>query len=120
MYKVIVAGSRDFNNYELLKEKLDLYLQNKESVEIISGGARGADRLGERYARESGKVCTLSRMEAQWNRYGKSAGAIRNRQMGDVADALVLFWDGSSPGSKDMLGVALDKGLDVRIVRYNE
>ena len=69
--KVIIAGSRYFNNYELLRQYVDHILQNvsqKESIEIVSGGAKGADELGERYAKERGYKIT--RFPADWNKYG--------------------------------------------------
>jgi predicted Rossmann fold nucleotide-binding protein DprA/Smf involved in DNA uptake len=71
MIKVIVAGTRTFNNYELLKNKLDEFLKDIEDIEIVSGGARGADALGERYAKEKGYKVTY--FPADWNRFGKSA-----------------------------------------------
>ena len=83
--KVIVAGGRDFNDYELLKSKLDYILQNKlPDVEIVSGAARGADSLGERYAKENN--LGLHRKPADWDTYGKSAGYRRNAEMADYAD----------------------------------
>jgi predicted Rossmann fold nucleotide-binding protein DprA/Smf involved in DNA uptake len=58
--RVIIAGSRDFNDYELLKKHCDYLLQNQKEVEIISGGARGADKLGERYASGEGDIYTIA------------------------------------------------------------
>jgi len=107
MLKVIIAGSRNFDNYNLLKEKIDFFLKNKINknkpnfgIEIISGKARGADTLGERYAREKGFA--LKRFPADWNSYGKKAGYIRNKEMRDYADVCVVFWDRISKGSKLM------------------
>ena len=79
MVKVIVAGGRDFDNYELLRERCDYFLQNTKDVEIVSGVARGADLLGERYARERGY--TIKRFPANWDLYGRGAGPIRNAEM---------------------------------------
>lgn len=77
-YKVIIAGCRDFDNYELLKEKCDYFLQDekKEDVVIISGHASGADALGERYAQERGSL--LETYPADWKVHGRAAGPIRN------------------------------------------
>ena len=116
MFRVIVAGTRTFNNYDLLKEKLDFYLQGKAPIMIISGGAEGADKLGERYATENKFI--IMQMDAQWQAYGKAAGPIRNEQMAQKADALILFWDGKSRGSANMLENAKKYNLPVRIVRY--
>ena len=118
IFKVIVAGTRTFDNYELLKSKLDFFLKNKTDIEIVSGAARGADQLGERYAAERG--LSLKRFPADWDRYGKSAGYRRNVQMAEYADAAIVFWDGVSSGSKHMIDFAKRKGLQVRVVLYNK
>ena len=71
--KIIIAGSRDFNNYELLRDRLNYLLKdvsNKDEITIVSGGARGADQLGERYAKEKGYK-TIRKLD--WDKYGKSA-----------------------------------------------
>ena len=59
MYKIIIAGSRDFDNYSLLCRTCDNLIGNSKHVEIVSGNARGADKLGERYAKEKGFKLTL-------------------------------------------------------------
>lgn len=118
-YKVIIAGGRDFGNYELLKEKCDYYLQHKlreGRVVIISGHASGADSLGERYAQERGLEC--EQYPADWKTHGKAAGPIRNKVMAEVADALIAFWDGQSRGTANMINLAKSKGLKVGVVKY--
>lgn len=113
--KVIVAGSRGFDNYELLCRKLDLILSRQKEIEIICGEARGADALGRRYAEEHGhKVLSFP---AQWDKFGKSAGYRRNADMAKVADALVAFWDGSSKGTQHMINLMRDK--PTRIILIN-
>ena len=77
--------------------------------------AKGADTIGEQYAHERGY--TVERFPADWQQYGKAAGPIRNRQMVDNADALIVFWDGQSAGTRNMIMMAKKKGLAVRI--YN-
>lgn len=118
MFKLIVAGGRDFDNYDLLRQKLDRLLENKqdEGVCIISGRARGADSLGEKYALERG-YC-VEYYPADWDNLGKRAGIIRNMQMADNADGLVAFWDGVSKGTSHMIDYAKKVGLVVRVVRY--
>ena len=118
MYKVIVAGSRDFNDYGLLERELINFLRGRKpsEVEIVSGGARGADRLGERFAKE--KKCRLALFKADWDKYGKSAGYRRNVEMAEYSNACVVFWDSVSKGSKHMIDIAEKKGLDLEIVRY--
>lgn len=118
--RVIVAGGREFNDYQLLKESLDIIFSNlnKEELVIISGTARGADQLGERYA--MGNKIKLERFPADWNRFGKAAGSIRNRQMATEgkADAVVIFWDGKSTGTKNMLDIAKELDLQYRVINY--
>ena len=117
MFKVIVAGGRDFNNYDLLKSKLDILLSNFDcDVQIVSGTARGADKLGELYAKKS--KLSLALFPADWEFYGKSAGYKRNAQMADYADALVAFWDGKSRGTMHMINLAKSAGIHVRVVNY--
>ena len=115
MFHVIVAGS--CTDYELLARKLDHLLQNETEVEIVSGGARGADQLGERYAQERGYKLRV--FPADWNRYGKQAGYIRNVHMADYADALVAFrMPGVSKGTDHMIRIARERPfMSVRVVR---
>lgn len=118
-FKVIIAGSRGFSNYKLLKEKCNEYLREKRkeyNIIIISGGARGADTLGEKYAQDEG--FSLEVFPANWNKFGKSAGFIRNEQMAEIADALIVFWDGKSHGTKHMIEIMENKKLLVRVVNY--
>ena len=116
IFRVIIAGSRDFNDYEVLQTVCDNLLAKKKqthNIVIISGTAKGADSLGEQYARERGYV--VKRFPADWQQYGKAAGPIRNRQMTDNADALIAFWDGHSTGTQNMIMEAKKKGMVVKI-----
>lgn len=115
-FKVIIAGGRDFNDMELLTAYCDNVLSRKKNVEIVSGGCKGADRLGEIYS-----VCrghTIIPFPADWEKHGKAAGPIRNKQMADYADALIAFWDGKSRGTKNMIDTATEKRLLIRVCEY--
>jgi len=114
--KVIIAGGRNFRDYDKLRESCDNILVNQKDVEIVSGTAAGADTLGERYAQEKGYE--VKKFPAQWDLYGKSAGYKRNQQMAEYADGLIAFWDGKSKGTKHMIDIANKMGLKVRVVRY--
>jgi hypothetical protein len=121
IFKVIVAGGRDFNDYDLLKTKLDHILCNKRKshqIYILSGKAKGADSLGERYAREN-NFQVLS-FPANWDLYGRQAGVKRNAEMANEANALIAFWDGESHGTKHMIEIATKKGLNIRTIRYDK
>lgn len=117
-FRVIVAGGRTFNNYELLRNKLDSALRNRvsEGITIVSGAARGADKLSEQYAKERGYE--IDSHPADWDQYGKSAGYIRNKEMAQNADGLMAFWDGKSRGTKHMIDLAEQHGLKVVVIRY--
>ena len=115
--KVIVAGTRDFYDYELLEYKLNRLLVNLKDVEIVSGNAGGADSLGERYALEH--ELKLTKFPADWTKYGKRAGYIRNKQMAEYAQCLVAFWDGVSRGTKLMIDLAHEYKLQVRVIKFN-
>lgn len=112
--KVIIAGSRDFNDYELLKNKCDKILSQQSEIEIISGTAKGADTLGEKYAKEKGYVIT--KFPADWENKGNSAGYLRNEQMAKYADTLIAFWNGRSCGTKHMIDLAYQYKLKVRVI----
>ena len=114
--KIIIAGGRNFRDYNQLRESCDNILVNQKEVEIVSGTAAGADTLGERYAQEKGYE--VKKFPAQWDLYGKSAGYKRNQQMAEYADGLIAFWDGKSRGTKHMIDIANKMGLKVRVVRY--
>lgn len=118
MKAVLIAGSRGFTDrsrlFKVMDSLLSRWLGQGETITIISGGARGADALGEAYARERGFNCTV--VPAEWNKYGRSAGYRRNQVMAAMADALVAFWDGSSPGTRHMIGLARERGLPLRII----
>jgi hypothetical protein len=115
-FRVIVAGGRDFQNYNLLKNKLDLLLSSKENVVIVSGCAKGADMLGEKYARQNNLV--ISFYPALWGQFGKQAGFGRNLEMAKNADACVCFWDGESTGTKHMIDTAKSLNLKLRVFNY--
>ena len=99
--KTIIAGCRDFDDYGLLKKHMDEFIQKHQVTEIVSGGARGTDKLGEEYAIEKNIKYTVH--EAKWVDNGKAAGPIRNKLMAGYADQLVAVWDGKSKGTYNMI-----------------
>lgn len=111
--KLIIAGGRDFNNPEIfinameeLIKKLDINLDN---LEIVSGTAVGADKMGEEWALINS--IPIKYFPAKWVTYGKSAGYRRNAQMADYADVLLAFWDGKSKGTKHMIDLSVGHKL---------
>ena len=97
--KYIIAGGRDFDNIYIMAQALDPF--EKDITEVVSGTARGADSIGEQWAR--GRDIPVKRFEPDWGQYGKSAGFIRNSEMGAYADAAICFWNGKSAGTKHMI-----------------
>ena len=116
--KVIIAGGRDFNDYEYLKNTLRYSFPSPSQIEVVSGMARGADMLGARLARDY--KLRLHKFPADWDKFGKSAGFIRNEQMAKFADACFIFWDGKSPGSKSMIDLARKHNLKLMISMYDK
>jgi hypothetical protein len=116
-FKVIIAGGRDYYDYNTLTKICDHMLKNKVNVEIVSGGAKGADAMGEIYAYSRGYK--LTKFPADWENEGRSAGYKRNALMAHHSDALIAFWDGRSKGTKHMIDLATAKGLKVKISYYN-
>ena len=121
-YRVIIAGSREMADYEAAKKAIgEAFSEIGRSTQVcvVSGHCRGADILGERYAREHG--LELEIFPAEWNRYGRRAGFIRNTQMAEFASeegcegALIAFWDGESRGTKMMIGIAEKKGIGIHV-----
>ena len=111
-FALLVVGSRSITDYAFVKEKLDKMLcemKKSHRILIVSGGAKGADSLAERYARESG--FDLKVMPAEWDKYKKAAGYLRNSDMhrfiaGFPDRGCVAFWDGSSKGTLHSLQLA--------------
>ena len=118
--RVIVAGSRTLEDYELVRKTLDPILapMDKRDTVILSGTARGADKLGERYASEHGYAVVC--YPADWTTHGRRAGIIRNEQMVLDATHLVAFWDGVSKGTRHMIAAASGRGIETWIIRFEE
>lgn len=114
--KIIIAGGRDYSDYKKLCSVCDNVMRNLKKVEIVSGVAKGADSLGERYAKEHD--IPIKQFPADWAEYGKAAGYRRNSDMADYADALIAFWDGTSRGTHHMIDLAKANKLKIRIIRY--
>ena len=122
-YNIIIAGSREFTNYEVVKKSLKNFLTSKQTSDkptIICGMARGADMLGYRLAKEF--KLPLKEFPADWS-IGKRAGYIRNEQMAKYAyehgnGVLFAFWDGISRGTKLMIELAKKYNLEVHIFNF--
>jgi hypothetical protein len=106
--KLIIAGSRSFSDMDYMLNSLNSLidsgdLPSEKEWEVVCGEARGADMFGAILANQNG--IPIINFPAQWKTYGKSAGYRRNVAMGEYADAAVVFWDGSSKGTKHMIDI---------------
>ena len=123
-YNIIIAGSRNFTDYEIVKKSLKNFLVLKNTSDkptIICGMARGADMLGYRLAKEY--KLPLKEFPADWNRFGKRAGHIRNEQMAKYAHeykngVLLAFWDLKSKGTKSMIELAKKYNLEIHVFNF--
>lgn len=114
--KTIIAGSRTITGYRFLLSALTEI--SWEITAVVSGCAQGVDRLGERYASEN--LLKIKHFPADWEKYGRRAGYIRNNQMAAYAEALLAIWDGTSRGTKNMIRIANNKGLKVYVYRVKK
>lgn len=116
--KPLIAGGRTFTNYSMLCNVVNQFKLNVSA--IIEGGAQGADRLGRRYAEENN--IPYITMHADWNKYGKRAGYIRNVEMAKAlnpgTDLVLCFWDGKSKGTAHMIQTASQYGLYTNLQFY--
>lgn len=136
--RVIIAGGREFNNYQLVENECNrifkelsdegfvssLINESQKEIEIVSGGARGADRLGEEFAKDYD--LKIKRFPANWDLYGKRAGYMRNADMAIYAKqdekigVLIAFWDEKSKGTNHMIELGNKQGLRVFVVKYED
>ena len=113
--KYIIAGGRNFNHFDLLQETCEKIIVNDLEIEIVSGTAKGADLLGEDYAKLKGYP--IKRFPPDWS-IGRKAGPLRNIEMSKYGDVLIAFWDGESRGTNHMITVAKERGLEVHVINY--
>lgn len=110
--KTIIAGSRDIDDLHLVRDAVRR--SGFDVSEVVSGRARGVDRVGEEWAFLNDIPVRL--FPANWDVHGKAAGAIRNAEMADYSEALIAVWDGKSKGTKNMIDIANRKNLKVYVL----
>ncbi len=113
--KVIIAGSRGITSLDVVAFAVYKSGFFTKVTEIVSGGAKGVDSLGEAIAHRLG--LPIKTFIPDWNKHGKKAGLLRNIEMAEYADALIAVWDGKSSGTKHMIEIAKAKGLNIYV--YN-
>ena len=114
--KVAIVGSRNFTDYA----KLEGFVLSKVTLQdidlVISGGASGADGLAEKFAYKHNLKKLI--FKAEWDRFGKSAGFIRNKSIVNEADIVIAFWDGYSPGTKMTIELTKEKNKPVYVLMF--
>ena len=118
-YKVILAVSKSFRNYNLYKEKVKHFLSEKmktHTLVIIAGASKLTDKLTDKLSQEIDFI--KEPHKAEWNRYGQGAISVSNDEMTSCADAVIVFWDGQSFGIKNLLEFAKQKNIKTAVVRY--
>ena len=116
--KIVIAGSRTYTRFTEAEEFISICLSelaDKDFI-ILSGGAQGADAIGERFAEKNG--FPIEKYPADWKRYGKAAGPKRNCAMAENCDLVICFWDQHSKGTKSMIQMAkkYKKPIKIKII----
>ncbi|SDM19742.1 DUF2493 domain-containing protein [Halarsenatibacter silvermanii] len=104
-----ITGTRSFNDYDRFKEVMDGFKIDK----IVSGGAKGTDKMAERYAVENG--IEFEEFLPEWNKYGKAAGPIRNIKIVAASEIILAFHDGKSRGTQSTIDIAYKAGKTIKI-----
>jgi hypothetical protein len=117
-FQVLIAGSRSINDQNQLVACMEHFFRRyaqmihiDEVAQIISGTARGVDRMGEAFA--FAHHIPVDRHPANWKELGKKAGIVRNIEMAEFADFAIILWDGTSVGTKHMSRIMHGKGKSV-------
>ena len=113
MTKIAIVGSRKYQHIHKIKRAIEFF--SHYDCEIVSGGAYGVDTIAETFAKEFGIPATI--FPADWDAYGKRAGAMRNKQIVDYADVIIAFWDGQSKGTQITVGMAKRAGKKVLVIQ---
>lgn len=114
--RVAIVGSRGFNDYKKLKSVLDKFHKDNLIDLVVSGGARGADYFGERWAINN-KI-PIRIFKPEWDKYGKSAGYRRNVDIVTESDFVIAFWDGKSKGTAHSIDIAKQQNKECLIIEF--
>ncbi len=114
--RIVVAGCRYYKDYIEAEKYIDLCIDNlkkKYTLVFVSGGCSGADFLGEKYDLNNNYFLEI--YKAEWSKYGKMAGPLRNKRMAEIGDYFICFWDGKSKGTKNLIENVRIKNKPLRI-----
>ncbi len=118
MNRLIIAGSRTITDRKFIQGAMNQAWKDLGPFQVIAGGARGVDSVAASLANDAGITTTI--LNADWDKWGKSAGYRRNEAMARVATHLLVVWDGESKGAGHMIDIAEKAGLPVRVVIYKK
>lgn len=110
-----VVGSRSYADYPTFTSEMDALRKEIDICEIVSGGARGADSMAERYARENGIEMRV--FKPDWRLHGRKAGLLRNLDIVGRANYVIAFWDGNSPGTRSAINIARKTNKNVKVIK---
>lgn len=131
--KIAIVGSRQFNDFELMKSKMEAY--QSKATQIISGGANGADELAAQWCQHFlhknpiifrpnwtniSHKNALIKYNKKGERYDARAGIRRNQLIVEQADFVVAFWDGQSKGTRHVIYYARQTGTPIEVIMYRE
>ncbi len=116
--KIAIVGTRNFSRLDLVKTQLSIIYTKfgTDNITIVSGGCRGIDKEAEEIAKTFG--FETKTYKADWDKYGKPAGPLRNTTIVENSDIVIAFWDGKSNGTRDTINKTIDAGKPLRV--YNE
>ena len=112
--KLAIIGSRSFNDNHKLE--IEINELNLDIDTVVSGGAIGADKLGEEWATNKGLKVELHLPE--WSKYGRSAGIIRNKAIVQSCDFCLAFWDGKSKGTNSSIELCMKLRIPYKVITY--
>ena len=116
--KIAIVGSRGFTDFDLLNKIVTSYCVSKNILPktIVSGGAKGADSLAEKFAKMYDFEMKI--FYPDWEQFGRNACSTRNTEIVEYADIVFAFWNGTSPGTKDSITKAENLGKEVIITHF--
>ena len=115
---LLIAGSREFKNLDMVLSEFLKHHKERKIIEIVSGLANGPDKLGIEVAKEL--HLPWAEFPADWDKHGKSAGMIRNSEMADYATRGLIFWDGKSKGTANMIDQLNRKNIPFKLINFLE
>ena len=115
---LLIAGSREFKNLDMVLSEFLKHHKERKIIEIVSGLANGPDKLGIEVAKEL--HLPWAEFPADWDKHGKSAGMIRNSEMADYATRGLIFWDGKSKGTANMIDQLNRRNIPFKLINFLE